>query len=180
MSDANRLNKQLQEIIDSTNSSREIKKAFTARLQEGKLTREENQYSHFTVYFAAFDPKAKKVFIGHHKKSGLWLFNGGHIEKGELPGDAVIREIDEEWGIPVPQIQKPDLLTLTKIEHPDTQICEWHYDIWYFFALDKKTFHPDTNLLAIEFYQIGWKSLHQARALARDLSTLTALDLLAR
>lgn len=48
-----------------------IQAAFLERAQQGAPTRDENPQTHFCVYFAAYDPVAQKVFIGHHKKSGF-------------------------------------------------------------------------------------------------------------
>lgn len=36
-----------------------------------------------------------------HKRLGLWLQPGGHIEAGEAPADAALREAAEETGLPV-------------------------------------------------------------------------------
>lgn len=167
----------LKKVISPIPSDKETKERFLKRVKEGKLSREEDPLTHFCVYFAAFDPKVKQVFIGQHIKSGLWLFNGGHLEKGEEPKEAVKREIIEEWGkeVKLPKIPVPELLTLTKIENPEKQICRYHYDIWYFFPVDKNKFSPDQDLLTKEFYEIGWKTLKEAKKLAKDFNTLLAL-----
>ena len=36
-----------------------------------------------------------------HKKLGLWLQPGGHVDTGETPWDAALREAGEETGLPV-------------------------------------------------------------------------------
>lgn len=41
----------------------------------------------------------RKVLLIHHRKLGVWLYPGGHIESMESPDDAVLREISEETGI---------------------------------------------------------------------------------
>lgn len=41
----------------------------------------------------------RKVLLIHHRKLGVWLYPGGHVEGTETPDDAVIREIREETGI---------------------------------------------------------------------------------
>lgn len=167
----------LENIIYSAKGTRDIKRKFLKRVFEGKHTRSEDPKTHFCVYFAAFDPQHKLVFIGHHKKSGLWLFNGGHMEKGESPEESLHREIKEEWGegMTIPYVDQPPLLTLTKIENPTKQICTWHYDIWYFIPLKKNSFSPDENLLAKEFYQIGWKTMAEAKGLVKDPNSLIGL-----
>ena len=73
---------ELKELLKNKTSI-EIIPRFLERFSMGNLTRDEDNKSHFCAYFAAYDPNAKEVFIGHHKKSGLWLFNGGHIDKDE-------------------------------------------------------------------------------------------------
>ncbi len=152
---------------------------FMARVGEGAVTRDENPSTHFCVYFAAYDQSAGEVFMGHHKKSGLWLFNGGHIDKGEIPVEAVEREIGEEWGIVVSRdsIGKPELLTITDINNRPKQTCTKHYDIWYFIPLDKSAVF-DQDKLAKEFYETRWMPVDQVVPLVTDLSTVKALDYL--
>lgn len=48
-----------------------IKSQFIQRIEGSALTRDENALTHLCVYFAAYDPKNKQVFIGHHKKANL-------------------------------------------------------------------------------------------------------------
>ena len=42
-----------------------------------------------------------KVLLVHHKKLGLWLPIGGHINENETPDEALIREVKEEVGIDI-------------------------------------------------------------------------------
>ena len=49
----------------------------------------------------AFVVKDAKTLLILHKKLGLWLPPGGHIDKDELPCDAVLREVEEETGLRV-------------------------------------------------------------------------------
>src|SRR4030042_2653229 len=165
-------------IIEEKFSNDEIGKKFLERLKEGKLTKDENPKSHFCTYFAAYDPKTKQVFIGHHKKSGLWLFNGGHIDERETINQTLSREIDEEWGFGSDDfnIESTPLLTITDIYNPTKQTCRVHYDLWHFIGVDKKEFKPDAVKLAEEFYKTDWKSLEDARKLITDKNTLSAVD----
>jgi 8-oxo-dGTP pyrophosphatase MutT (NUDIX family) len=54
---------------------------------------------HFTV--AVFVVWERKVLLHLHRKLGMWLPPGGHIERGELPDDAAVREVLEETGVKV-------------------------------------------------------------------------------
>ena len=152
---------------------------FLRRIRERKLTRDENPVTHFGVYFAGFDPAVREVFVGRHKKSDLWLFNGGHIDLGESLVQTLEREMEEEWGFvhPAAKTLEPCLLTITEITN-DRQICRRHYDIWYFAPVDKTTFSPDEAKLAKEFHQIKWATFAEARKAITDLNTLTAVDVL--
>jgi 8-oxo-dGTP pyrophosphatase MutT (NUDIX family) len=40
-----------------------------------------------------------KTLLLLHKKLGMWLPPGGHIDEGELPDEACLREIKEETGL---------------------------------------------------------------------------------
>ena len=154
-----------------------LSEEFLRRIGEGKLTRDENPVTHFGVYFAGFDPAAGEVLVGRHKKSDLWLFNGGHIDRGETLGETLAREMSEEWGFvhSAAKTLEPSLLTITEITN-DRQACRRHYDIWYFVSVNKTSFSPNEAKLAKEFHEIKWAVFAEARKLITDSNTLMALD----
>ena len=146
---------------------------YKQRVKEGKPTRDENPETHFCVYFLPYDSQSKKVFVIHHKKSGLWLSPGGHIDKDETLLAALNREIGEELGIwsffkSEPQ---PFLFTITPIENP-VQPCQSHYDIWYLLLTDGSNFNIDLQ----EFYTAKWLTIEAARKIVTDPSTLKAFQ----
>lgn len=150
-------------------------RGFLKDSDKGSLRETKILKSHYCVYFAAYDPDEKQVFIGHHIKSGLWLVNGGHIDKNEAPKEAMEREMEEEWGfVYSTENLEPQLLTVTEIVNPK-QTCKRHYNIWYFLPVAKPSFHPDKRLLAKEFYKTGWFDLNQAKRLVTETNTLKAL-----
>ncbi len=95
----------------------------------------------FTV--AVFVVCQEKVVLHRHRKLGLWLPPGGHIEENELPDEAALREVAEEAGIAVElvgergldmdypgqpvQLIRPEGIQLEQIG-PDHQ----HIDLIYF------------------------------------------------
>lgn len=56
---------------------------------------------------------ANKVLLVKHKKLGIWLNPGGHIDEGELPHEAAEREFFEETGVKVKAV---DVFSLPGIE----------------------------------------------------------------
>lgn len=171
------MKQQIAEIIATAHGKKSTKRKFNGRLEERKFTRTENPTSHFCVYFTAVDRSARQIFIGLHKKSGLWLSNGGHMDIHESPQDAVCRESQEEWGLILSAQSLPhcQLVTITKIEHPKRQICQWHFDLWFYIATDRHSFAPDPNALETEFATYGWKSLPEAKLLMQDPASQESL-----
>ncbi len=173
---ANRQGQHIKKITKLPIASEEIKIRYLERLKEGKLTRDENLVSPFCVYFAAYDPKAKEFFVGHHKKSGLWLFNGGHIDPNETSTEALRREIDEEWGIQIDTRRiQPSLLTITEItSNPNGRPCRWRFDIWPMVPVTKTDFQPDQSKLDTEFYTTKWITPTEAKSIITDPATIEA------
>src|SRR5665213_1066199 len=137
------LHDQILTIVDpSICDSEETRVSYLKRLEEGAFTRDENPKTHFCAYFLPYNEKSRKVFMIHHKKSGLWLSPGGHIDKGEGLLETLNREINEELGVKsfFKELPPPFLLTITPIENT-TQPCKTHFDIWYLVKTDGSKFN---------------------------------------
>lgn len=168
----NNQQKHVLQAVRETKSSSALKEEFEKRISRGNLSRDENEFNHFCIMFLAYDPSEKKYFIGDHKKSGLWLFSGGHTDEGETPHQTLVREIVEEWGmkISVDGI-KAHYLTISKIENQKHN-CKLHYDIWYVFERLHNEFNFDEEKVLTEFSEYGWKTAGEIRALNTHETTL--------
>ncbi|MEO5899076.1 MAG: bifunctional NUDIX hydrolase family protein/GNAT family N-acetyltransferase [Ilumatobacteraceae bacterium] len=60
---------------------------------------------HVTASAIVVGPRG--VVLHRHKRLGLWLQPGGHIDPGEAPWDAARREAEEETGLPVSFAESP-------------------------------------------------------------------------
>ena len=146
---------------------------FLKRLEEGAFIRDENPQSHFCAYFLPYNSENKKVFIVHHKKSGLWFSPGGHIDKGEGLLETLNREIDEELGVKTffKELPSPFLLTITPIENK-VQPCKTHLDIWYLVNTDGANFNVDPK----EFHETRWLTIDEAEKIVTDKPNRKALE----
>lgn len=146
---------------------------FVKRINQGNLTRDENESTHFSTFFMPFNTDTKEVFIVHHKKANLWIFPGGHIDKGENLLTTLNREIEEELGAKnqFEKLEEPFILSIIKIKNTSYS-CDLHYDIWYLYKTDGNNFNVDPK----EFYETQWISIDKARELVFDRHTLRAFD----
>jgi 8-oxo-dGTP pyrophosphatase MutT (NUDIX family) len=51
----------------------------------------------------------RRLLLIHHRKLGVWLYPGGHIDPWETPDEAVAREVEEETGLRVRTVGPRDL-----------------------------------------------------------------------
>jgi 8-oxo-dGTP pyrophosphatase MutT (NUDIX family) len=117
-----------------------------------------------------------KVLLVKHKKLGIWMAPGGHIDEGELPYLAAQREFLEETGIsgkvvsylPLPEgknseyLPMPFAINLHEINKPrGSGFCEQHY-AWFYFIVPSVT---EFKRQEEEVTDIGWFSRDQIEGL---------------
>ena len=96
-----------------------------------------------------------------HKRAGIWLQPGGHVEPGEAPWDAALRETREETGLPVRHPEAgPELIHLDA--HPAGQHV--HLDLRYLLLSDDVDPAPPPG----ESQDVRWFSLPDAIDIADE------------
>ena len=123
---------------------------------------------HLVSYCVLVDKQRQEVLLMHHRKAGLWLPSGGHIEPHEDPRDCAERELAEELGLSVAATavvaDLPLFITSTRTRgshsHEDTSF-------WYVVAADREVvLNPDPR----EF--TGWRWETYEQVLAREVTEL--------
>jgi len=109
---------------------------------------------HLVSYFLIVDSTERRVLLGDHIKSGLWLPSGGHVEPGEDPAETVRRECVEELAIEAnfhPDCgPTPLFITITETKGSDR-----HRDVslWYVLEVSESTaLVPDPG----EYRSVRW------------------------
>lgn len=150
----------LHGLKDKKYVDQKIYQKFLNRLNSSQLLlRGDNAQDHFATFFLPVDRKTKSIFLVHHKKANDWIPPGGHIDKGELPSDTVIREMKEELDciITKEQVCFYDI-TITEIRNKRSFPCRRHWDLWYLVWVSKSDFRIEKK----EFYTAGWFGVKEA------------------
>lgn len=111
---------------------------------------------HLVAYFLLIDSSANQVLLVDHKKAGLWLPAGGHVEPNEHPRETVKREILEELGIEADfMMVDPVFLTVTKTVG---QIAR-HTDVSFWYLLKGNNEMP-LQYDQEEFNDVRWFNIN--------------------
>lgn len=82
---------------------------------------------HVTASAIVVSDDRRRVVLHRHKRLGLWLQPGGHIDEGETPWAGALREATEETGLPVSLVDE----SLVHVDvHPGPR-GHRHFDLRY-------------------------------------------------
>ncbi|HSL73853.1 MAG TPA: NUDIX domain-containing protein [Ilumatobacteraceae bacterium] len=98
---------------------------------------------------------ARGVILLEHKRLGIWLQPGGHIDPGETPWDAALRESREETGLRLRFAGALDVDGIPELLHVDVHDGgrgHTHLDVRYLLAGDDADPDPPEG----ESQQIDW------------------------
>jgi len=100
------------------------------------------------------------VLLHRHKRLGLWLQPGGHIDPGEAPPQAAVREVAEETGLDAAHTSDPPRIVHVDV-HPGGR-GHTHLDVRYLLWALAVPPRPPTN----ESQDVAWFTLADAIAIA--------------
>ena len=100
------------------------------------------------------------VLLHRHKRMGIWLQPGGHIEPGETPEEAVLREVYEETGLTL--AHPPDGPRLVHVDVHAAPKGHTHLDLRYLLTAGD----ADPTPPAHESQDVRWFTWDEAIAAA--------------
>lgn len=107
---------------------------------------------HLVSYFVLVDPAADSLLLVDHKKAGLWLPSGGHVEPEEHPNATVTRELWEELHLAA-HFLFPQPIFLTVTQTVGSSAGHIDVSLWYILRGDsQQALQYDRD----EFHQIAW------------------------
>ncbi len=115
---------------------------------------------HVTASAIVVGPRG--VVLHLHRKLGRWLQPGGHVDPGEAPEDAAVREVLEETGLAVAHPAGGPLLLHLDV-HP-AAAGHVHLDLRYLVSAPDEEPRPGPG----ESRQVAWFGWDQAAALADE------------
>lgn len=125
---------------------------------------------HVTASAIVVDCEHAYVLLLLHRRLGIWLQPGGHLEPGETPPQTAIRELFEECDVvaPVVPTDVPLEIDLHSIPaHPQKNEPEHnHADFRYLFILRKKDL-----VISDESYEARWFHLEDANRVSQGRLT---------
>lgn len=120
-------------------------------------TKKEGALRHYCSFFLPYDQEKGMIYLGHHKKADDWIPPGGHIEPGETPIDAAIREMKEELDYVITaDMIEPWNLSVKEINKPERG-CIAHYDIWHHVHMSVTDFTFDRG----EYHDARWFKIEE-------------------
>ena len=100
------------------------------------------------------------VLLHRHKRLGLWLQPGGHIDPGETPPQAAVREVAEETGLDAAHTTDPPRIVHVDV-HPGGR-GHTHLDVRYLLWTTAVPPRPPQT----ESQDVAWFPLTAAAAIA--------------
>lgn len=128
---------------------------------------------HFTASAFVLCPARSDLLLIHHKKLGLWLQPGGHIEPDDASVlDAARREVLEEVGIADLALEEAGLFDVDVHAIPARKdaLGHEHFDVRFLFRAPSRAFAASAEVLSAK-----WAPLDEIERSGTDESVLRAV-----
>jgi 8-oxo-dGTP pyrophosphatase MutT (NUDIX family) len=132
----------------------ELRDAFLSYAQQhANPTSRECLPDHLTASALVVSSDTTKVLLCLHRKVGLWLQFGGHVEPGDATlADAALREAREESGLADVRLVDPVPLRLDRHPAPCSRRARHHLDVQFLAVVDATA----TPLISEESIDVRW------------------------
>jgi 8-oxo-dGTP pyrophosphatase MutT (NUDIX family) len=150
----------VQEFV--TTSAREVESRWRLLVELDELADPFDRHAgpvHLTGSGLVAGPRGTVLLV--HRRLGIWLQPGGHLDAGELPADAALRETVEETGLPVHHpAEGAHLFHVDVHPAPDDHL---HLDLRYLLLCESEA---DPGPAEGESQQVRWFTIDEALEVA--------------
>ena len=127
MTDVERVRDQIERITPVDDREAESIRATLARLAWPGDPFAEDEHDHH-VTASAFVVSSRGMILHRHRRLDIWVQPGGHVDRGESPEVAAVRETLEETGLAVSHLDPVELFHVDRHSGPRGHT---HYDLRY-------------------------------------------------
>lgn len=136
-----------------------------------------NLSGHITGSAFVVDVAESKALLIHHAALGIWIQPGGHVDPGERPVDAALRETLEETGVAgkllSPQIFDMDIHEIPANPRKD-EPAHYHVDVRYLVAADSR---QSVEINEQECHGFSWVDLNSLSSEPTSVGRMAVLAL---
>jgi 8-oxo-dGTP pyrophosphatase MutT (NUDIX family) len=149
-----RLREEIESLVPIDDREADSQRLTLDFLEQGETLFDESISEHH-VTASAFVVSERGMILHLHRKLGIWVQPGGHIDEGESPQEAALRETLEETGLPV-ELASPISIFHVDV-HPGPR-GHTHYDIRYILTSPPVNPSPPPE----ESQEVHWFSFTEA------------------
>ncbi|MEI7578664.1 MAG: NUDIX domain-containing protein [bacterium] len=168
------VNEQLKYVVKNIKTTKKAKSLYHEMLGKQVFSLADDAKVHVVVYFIIYNIETDAILLVRNIGAKLWLFPGGHLEKGENLTAAVKREMKEELDLELDCKDPPFLLTTTKPVSKKRN-CQLHLDAWFLIKINNEV---HLNIVKEEADQHIWLPVGINKVVISDYATKFALNLL--